>query len=82
MASMVIVVVFVSVEIPSISSYTVKGSGNDSGGDLMRGSGCTRFETTTEASETQVTEAINKISSLIKNSSKFRKASKLAIQLI
>nr|GMC63645.1 uncharacterized protein LOC109186887 [Ipomoea batatas] len=41
-----------------------------------------RFKTTTDASETQVIEAMQKISSHIKNLSKFGKASKLAIQLI
>lgn len=41
-----------------------------------------RFKTTTDASETQVIEAMRKIASHIKNSSKFSKASKLAIQLI
>ncbi|KAL3523716.1 hypothetical protein ACH5RR_016550 [Cinchona calisaya] len=41
-----------------------------------------RFKTTTDASETQVIEAMQKIASHIKNSSKFGKASKLAIQLI
>ncbi|KAL3645316.1 hypothetical protein CASFOL_010496 [Castilleja foliolosa] len=41
-----------------------------------------RFKTTTDASETQVIEAMQKIASHIKNPSKFSKASKLAIQLI
>ncbi|KAI3458738.1 hypothetical protein Pfo_015401 [Paulownia fortunei] len=41
-----------------------------------------RFKTTTDASEKQVIEAMQKISSHIKNPSKFNKASKLAIQLI
>lgn len=41
-----------------------------------------RFKTTTDASETQVIEAMQKIASHIKNSSKFSKASKLAVQLI
>lgn len=41
-----------------------------------------RFKTTTDASETQVIEAMQKIASHIKNPSKFAKASKLAIQLI
>ncbi|MCD9644070.1 hypothetical protein HAX54_032048 [Datura stramonium] len=41
-----------------------------------------RFKTTTDASETQVIEAMQKIASHIKNTSKFSKASKLAIQLI
>ncbi|KAL3647305.1 hypothetical protein CASFOL_008273 [Castilleja foliolosa] len=41
-----------------------------------------RFKTTTDASETQVIEAMQKIASHIKNPSKFNKASKLAIQLI
>lgn len=41
-----------------------------------------RFKTTTDASETQVIEAMQKIGSHIKNPSKFGKASKLAIQLI
>ncbi|CAH9092906.1 unnamed protein product [Cuscuta epithymum] len=41
-----------------------------------------RFKTTTDASESQVIEAMEKISSHIKNPSKFNKASKLAIQLI
>ncbi|XP_028085390.1 uncharacterized protein LOC114286423 [Camellia sinensis] len=41
-----------------------------------------RFKTTTDASETQVIEAMQKISSHIKNPAKFGKASKLAIQLI
>ncbi|KAJ7978194.1 Nucleolar/coiled-body phosphoprotein [Quillaja saponaria] len=41
-----------------------------------------RFKTTTDASETQVIEAMRKISSHIKNPEKFSKASKLAIQLI
>ncbi|GFZ14570.1 hypothetical protein Acr_24g0007600 [Actinidia rufa] len=40
-----------------------------------------RFKTTTDASETQVIEAMQKIASHIKNPSKFGKASKLAIQL-
>ncbi|KAE9447966.1 hypothetical protein C3L33_20125, partial [Rhododendron williamsianum] len=41
-----------------------------------------RFKTTTDASETQVIEAMQKIASHIANPSKFGKASKLAIQLI
>ncbi|KAJ4836216.1 hypothetical protein Tsubulata_021281 [Turnera subulata] len=41
-----------------------------------------RFKTTTDASETQVIEAMQKIASHIKNLGKFSKASKLAIQLI
>lgn len=41
-----------------------------------------KFKTTTEASEAQVIEAMQKISSHIKNPAKFSKASKLAIQLI
>ncbi|KAL0303710.1 UNVERIFIED_CONTAM: hypothetical protein Sradi_6239100 [Sesamum radiatum] len=41
-----------------------------------------RFKTTTDASEKQVIEAMQKIASHIKNPSKFNKASKLAIQLI
>lgn len=41
-----------------------------------------RFKTRTDASETQVIEAMKKIASHITNTSKFSKASKLAIQLI
>lgn len=41
-----------------------------------------RFKTTTDASEKQVLEAMQKIASHIKNPSKVGKASKLAIQLI
>ncbi|KAF5740494.1 hypothetical protein HS088_TW11G00564 [Tripterygium wilfordii] len=41
-----------------------------------------RFKTTTDASEAQVIEAMQKIASHIKSPPKFRKASKLAIQLI
>ncbi|KAJ8526315.1 hypothetical protein K7X08_028792 [Anisodus acutangulus] len=41
-----------------------------------------RFKTATDASETQVIEAMQKIASHIKNTSKFSKASKLALQLI
>ncbi|XP_022719114.1 uncharacterized protein LOC111277148 [Durio zibethinus] len=41
-----------------------------------------RFKMTTDASETQVIEAMQKIASHIKNPTKFAKASKLAIQLI
>jgi hypothetical protein len=41
-----------------------------------------RFKTTTDASETQVIEAMKKIASHIKTPAKFSKASKLAIQLI
>lgn len=41
-----------------------------------------RFKTTTDASEKQVIDAMQKIASHIKNPSKFNKASKLAIQLI
>ncbi|CAM8942015.1 unnamed protein product [Rhodiola kirilowii] len=41
-----------------------------------------RFKTTTEASEKQVIEAMQKIALHIKNTSKFGKASKLAIQLL
>ncbi|KAL8551931.1 hypothetical protein ACS0TY_000831 [Phlomoides rotata] len=41
-----------------------------------------RFKTTTDASEKQVIDAMQKIASHIKNPSKFSKASKLAIQLI
>ncbi|XP_065852883.1 uncharacterized protein [Euphorbia lathyris] len=41
-----------------------------------------RFKTTTDASEKQVIEAMEKIASHIKNPAKFAKASKLAIQLI
>ncbi|KAK6288892.1 hypothetical protein POUND7_000433 [Theobroma cacao] len=41
-----------------------------------------RFKTTTDASETQVIEAMQKIASHIKNPTKFAKASKLVIQLI
>lgn len=41
-----------------------------------------RFKTTTDASENQVIDAMQKIASHIRNPSKFCKASKLAIQLI
>ncbi|KAL8166658.1 hypothetical protein V2J09_008157 [Rumex salicifolius] len=41
-----------------------------------------RFKTTTDASETQVIDAMKKIASHINTPSKFSKASKLAIQLI
>lgn len=41
-----------------------------------------RFKTTTDASEKQVIDAMQKIASHIKNPLKFSKASKLAIQLI
>ncbi|KAJ9180060.1 hypothetical protein P3X46_008351 [Hevea brasiliensis] len=41
-----------------------------------------RFKTTTDASVTQLIEAMQKIASHIKNPTKFSKASKLAIQLI
>ncbi|MQL98625.1 hypothetical protein Taro_031329, partial [Colocasia esculenta] len=41
-----------------------------------------RFKTTTDATEAQVLEAMQKIASHIKNPSKFSKASKLALQLI
>ncbi|KAK4851220.1 hypothetical protein QYF36_013382 [Acer negundo] len=41
-----------------------------------------RFKTTTDASETQVIEAMKKIASHINNPTKFGKASKLAIQMI
>ncbi|XP_073297553.1 uncharacterized protein [Primulina huaijiensis] len=41
-----------------------------------------RFKTTTDASEKQVIDAMQKITSHIRNPSKFCKASKLAIQLI
>ncbi|KAL5768161.1 hypothetical protein ACOSQ2_014944 [Xanthoceras sorbifolium] len=41
-----------------------------------------RFKTTTDASETQVIEAMKKIASHINNPAKFGKASKLAIQMI
>lgn len=41
-----------------------------------------RFKTTVDASEKQVIEAMQKIASHIKNPTKFKKASKLAIQLI
>lgn len=41
-----------------------------------------KFKTTTDASEAQVIEAMQKITSHIKNPSKFSKAAKLAIQLI
>nr|DAD19836.1 TPA_asm: hypothetical protein HUJ06_021299 [Nelumbo nucifera] len=41
-----------------------------------------RFKTTVDASETQVIEAMQKITSHIKNPAKFSKASKLAMQLI
>uniref|UniRef100_A0A2P2K9F4 Uncharacterized protein n=1 Tax=Rhizophora mucronata TaxID=61149 RepID=A0A2P2K9F4_RHIMU len=41
-----------------------------------------RFKTTTDASETQIIEAMQKIASHIKNPTKLAKASKLAIQLI
>ncbi|XP_043693701.1 uncharacterized protein LOC122644150 [Telopea speciosissima] len=41
-----------------------------------------RFKTTVDASETQVIEAMERISAHIKNPTKFSKASKLAIQLI
>ena len=41
-----------------------------------------RFKTTTDASETQIIEAMQKIASHIKNPTKFAKASSLAIQLI
>lgn len=40
------------------------------------------FKTTVDASETQVIEAMQKITSHITNPSKFSKASKLAMQLI
>ncbi|KAJ3689103.1 hypothetical protein LUZ61_018267 [Rhynchospora tenuis] len=41
-----------------------------------------RFRTSVDASETQIIEAMQKITSHIKNPSKFGKASKLAVQLI
>lgn len=41
-----------------------------------------QFKTSTDASEEQVIEAMQKITSHIKNPSKFSKASKLAIRLI
>ncbi|KAJ1281666.1 hypothetical protein BS78_04G323000 [Paspalum vaginatum] len=41
-----------------------------------------RFRTTVDASETQIIEAMQKIASHIGNTSKFNKASKLALQLI
>ncbi|KAG8060783.1 hypothetical protein GUJ93_ZPchr0002g23235 [Zizania palustris] len=41
-----------------------------------------RFRTTVDASEMQIIEAMHKITSHIANPSKFRKASKLALQLI
>ncbi|KAG6647419.1 uncharacterized protein LOC122315989 isoform X2 [Carya illinoinensis] len=41
-----------------------------------------RFKTTTDASEKQIIEAMQKIASHIRNPAKFGKASKLAIQLI
>ncbi|KAL2549156.1 hypothetical protein Fot_10686 [Forsythia ovata] len=41
-----------------------------------------RFKTTTDASEKQVIDAMQKIASHIKNPSKFNKASKLSIQLV
>ncbi|KAL2994297.1 hypothetical protein AAZX31_10G157700 [Glycine max] len=41
-----------------------------------------KFKTTTDASEAQVIEAMQKITSHIKNPAKFSKAAKLAIQLI
>ena len=41
-----------------------------------------QFKTSTDASEEQVVEAMQKITSHIKNPSKFSKASKLAIRLI
>ncbi|XP_057960339.1 uncharacterized protein LOC131152610 isoform X2 [Malania oleifera] len=41
-----------------------------------------RFKTTTDASEMQIIEAMQKIASHIKNPTKFAKASKLAVQLI
>ncbi|XP_027366417.1 uncharacterized protein LOC113872792 [Abrus precatorius] len=41
-----------------------------------------KFKTTTDASEAQVIEAMQKISSHIKNPAKFGKAAKLAVQLI
>lgn len=41
-----------------------------------------KFKTSTDASEAQVIEAMQKISSHIKNPAKFSKAAKLAIQLI
>nr|POE58557.1 hypothetical protein CFP56_71152 [Quercus suber] len=41
-----------------------------------------RFKTTTDASEKQIIEAMQKIASHVKNPTKFGKASKLAIQLI
>ncbi|KAE8659968.1 methyltransferase-like protein 6-like [Hibiscus syriacus] len=41
-----------------------------------------RFKMTTDASETQVIEAMQRIASHIKNPTKFSKASKLAIQLV
>ncbi|BAF10458.1 uncharacterized protein [Oryza sativa Japonica Group] len=41
-----------------------------------------RFRTTVDASETQVIDAMHKITSHIRNPSKFSKASKLALQLI
>lgn len=41
-----------------------------------------RFKTTTDASEKQIIEAMQKIASHIRNPAKFGKASKLAVQLI
>ncbi|CAN6455370.1 unnamed protein product [Victoria cruziana] len=43
---------------------------------------CLRFKTTVDASETQITEAMQKIAAHIRNPSKFCKASKLALQLV
>ncbi|GAB4855369.1 hypothetical protein Ancab_023992 [Ancistrocladus abbreviatus] len=50
---------------------------NDSGSEKRL-----RFKTTTDASEAQIIDAMQKIASHIKNPSKINKASKLAIQLI
>lgn len=41
-----------------------------------------RFKTSVDATEAQVTQAMHKIASHIKNPAKFGKASKLAVQLI
>lgn len=66
---------------PALKS-SLKRSKLEAAGDAVVPEKRTRFKTTTDASEKQLIEAMQKISSHIKNPTKFSKASKLAIQLI
>ncbi|KAI4301986.1 hypothetical protein L6164_035211 [Bauhinia variegata] len=67
---------------PILKSSLKRSNPTDSNSQAGAPKKSLKFKTTTDASEAQVIEAMQKISSHIKNPAKFSKASKLAIQLI